>query len=174
MALATPVVARADLITSISGHAVQDPATGVYTYTYTAANLPGSTDTLGGLTVNVDPLADVSGITGPAGWQSFIDPADGLVLWASPDPSTDILPGSFDLFSFLSPLPPVSQDYLAIGFSDIGIDFNTGTTVGPGVPPAPAVAVPEPGSLLVFGAGIAALIGFRWKRSKRFAAGCGL
>ncbi len=159
-----PAVTRAGLITNVSGGAVQDPSRGLYVYSYTVTNLPGSTDTLGGLTVNVDPSADISAIFGPPGWQSSFDMADALVLWVSADPSTDILPSSFGIFSFRSPLPPVPQDYLAIGFSDFGIDFNTGTTVGPGA--SPSTVVPEPGSLLVFGVGLLGVLSYRWKRRK--------
>src|SRR5690242_12948739 len=99
--LSASVAVRADFMTSLSGQAVFDSSQNVYSYIYTVTNLPGSTDTLGGLIVNVSPTADVSDIVGPGGWQSTFDTADALVLWVSPDASTDILPGSFDTFSFL-------------------------------------------------------------------------
>ncbi len=161
--MAAPAAGRADFLTSLSGQAVFDPSQGLYSYTYTVTDLPDSTDTLGGLTVDVDPSADVSDLTGPAGWQSSFDAADALVLWVSPDPSTDIPPGSLGTFSFLSPLPPTSQDYLAIGFSDVGIDFGAGSTVGPG---APASTVPEPPGIGPLSLGVLALAAARIRRPK--------
>jgi hypothetical protein len=84
-----------------------------------------------------------------------------VMEWVSPGPSTDILPGFSGTFSFLSPLPPVSQNYLAIGFSDTGIDFNRGTTVGPG---SAGTAVPEPPTFLLFSSALPGLIWYGWRR----------
>jgi hypothetical protein len=161
-----PVFAKADFLTSLTAQAIQEPS-GQFAYTYSVTNLPNSTDTFGGFTVNVDPLALISGIEGPTGWDSSIDTSNNLVAWTSSSPSTDILPGLSGTFSFFSPLPPISQNFLAIGFSDAGIDFNSGTTIGPG--PLSSNAVPEPTSLTLLALGSLSLLGYGCRRRKAVA-----
>jgi hypothetical protein len=152
LVLIVPPVARADLITSVSGEAVQSPS-GLYTYTYVVNNLSGSTDVFGAFNVNVAPSANLSAITGPADWLSFFDQTDSLVQWVSPGLTSGLLPGSSGTFSFESPLAPVTQNYEAFGFSSAGIDTNFGTTVGPGV-----TTVPEPGGVILFSIGCLLLL----------------
>ena len=152
MGLAAPSAARADFLTSLSGKAVPSSSGDFFTYTYVVTNLSGSTDVFGALNVNVAPSANVSDIMGPTGWLGFFDQTDSLVQWVSPGLTSGLLPGSSGTFSFVSPLAPVSQDYLAFGFSSGGIDTNTGTTVGPGV------AVPEPGSFVLLSVGCLLLL----------------
>jgi hypothetical protein len=165
LGLVIPARAQATFLTSLSGEAVQNPSDGLYTYTYLVTNLSASTDTFGALNVNVSPSAGVLSIAGPDGWLSSFDTADSLVQWFSPGPTSDISPGSSGAFSFVSPLPPVAQDYLAIGFSDVGIDFNPRTTVGPGV----VTTVPEPSTLTLLGVAAAGCLTCGWCRRLRSA-----
>jgi hypothetical protein len=155
----TPAAVQAGFMTSLSEQV--DFSGGLYTYTYTLSNLAASTDTLGAFKVNVDPSAVVSSITAPTNWLSFFDTTNNLVEWVSPDSTTDLQPNSAGVFSFASSLPPVPQDYLAVGFSNIGIDFNTGSTLGPGLS-----TVPEPSSVTLLAIGIAGMAasGSRWRK----------
>jgi hypothetical protein len=159
LAFGTPSALRAGFMTSLSEQA--NLSGGLYTYTYTVSNLAASTDTLGGFKVNVDPSASVSSITAPTNWLSFFDTTNNLVEWVSPGSATDLQPNSVGVFSFVSSLPPVPQDYLAVGFSDIGIDFNTGTTLGPGLS-----TVAEPSSVTLLAIGITAMAGCGSRRRK--------
>jgi hypothetical protein len=151
LAMASPAFVRADFITAVSPQVTSGQGD-EYVYSYMVTNLLASTDAFASLNVNVDTGAGVTDITGPVGWLGFFFPTDGLVQWVSTGPATDILPGSVGLFSFISPLPPTSQNYLAIGVFDGGLEFATGTTPGPGL--APPAAVPAPSGIALLSTGL--------------------
>ena len=128
--------ARADLVTTVTP--IVAPAAGGYSYTYLVTNTPASTVDVGAFYLGVSDDADLSDITMPAGFLTLYTTGFETIEFASTDSSTDITPGSSDVFSFVSPLPPETLSYANQSYDDG--EFNTGTTLGP-------ISVPEPLSL---------------------------
>jgi hypothetical protein len=153
--------ARADFITDVTVSTT--PVSGGLTqYDYTVSDESISTITASFFFVAVDTTANLSAMTAPTGWDISYATGDTVIEFSSPDPSLDIIPGSFGMFSFESPLTPIlSTDAVA------GIDsnFNFVQNVGPILAPAIA-SVPEPTSALLCALGVLGVLGFH-RRLKR-------
>jgi PEP-CTERM motif len=159
--------ARADLVTSLTVTTM--PATGGLTeYDYTLTNLPASTITASFFFVAVDPTANLSFLTAPAGWDISYATGDSAVGFTSPDPSVDIVPGSFGLFSFDSPLLPIQASYEVAG-----IDANSNFVTNNGM--IASASVPEPATVVLLTAGVLGMLGVRrrLKRSRSTPASSG-
>ncbi|QEH35196.1 hypothetical protein OJF2_37430 [Aquisphaera giovannonii] len=137
LAVATP--ARADFLATLDV-ATTPEAGGLTLYQYTLSVDPTSDQPAVLLILNVDAAADLTSISGPTGWEVDYVPGDTGVSWLSPGPDTDLQPGRSAVLSFLSPLGPGDQTYLAFG---LGFASVTGSIAGP----TAAAAVPEPPSL---------------------------
>jgi hypothetical protein len=147
--------ARAGLLANLSVD-VTRASNGVYTYDYTLSVDPSSTLGAGELDLSVSPFANLSSISGPAGWDVFYtagSPGDSAITFSSPDSSTDIAPGSFGLFSMTSLIGPALSSDLARGFDDSNgtVDQISGTIL--------TAAVPEPSALML---GVLALVGLAY------------
>ena len=136
--------ARADLITNV-GVSTTPVSGGLTEYDYTVSDESSSTITASFFFVAVDTTANLSAMTAPSGWDISYATGDPVIEFSSPDPSLDIIPGSFGLFSFDSPLTPVLTTDAVAGI-DPNSNFvqNVGTTLGPVV-----ASVPEPSSTVL-------------------------
>ena len=121
--------ARADLVTSVSV-STKSVVGGLTEYDYTLSNMSSSTVTASSFYVAVDMTADLTFLSAPSGWDMSYATGDMAVGFTSPDPSVDILPGSFGIFSFDSPLPPT-----LVSYEVAGIDGNGNYVVNDGMVP---------------------------------------
>jgi hypothetical protein len=152
---------RGDFITTLTPSVGPGPG-GLTDYQYTLTNQADSTLPAVEFALSVAPGADLTSLTGPAGWVITYNPGDSSVDWSSPSPATDLLPGQSAVFDFSSPLGPVSLDYLIAGLDDTTgtVGTNQGTILSPG-----ASSVPEPSALLLGGIGLLGLLGYEgWSR----------
>jgi hypothetical protein len=163
-----PPAARADLITSLTPE-ITPQAGGRLHYTYMLSNSGSSDIGVVALNLAIPEDADLQSLFGPAGWDILYAPGDTVVSWESPAPSLDIIPGTFGVFGFTSPLAPGADEFSILGFDDstFRLESNTGFVAAP----SDAVPVPEPGSLVLLSAGIVCLLGHQWRRSQDTAAG---
>ena len=160
-ATSRPSAARADLVTNldVSFTALVD---GNVLYNYTLTNEPTSTVAVSSFFLAVGNNADLTSLTGPDGWDLEYDSLDNAVMFTSPAADFDIAVGSVGLFSFVSPLGPVSASYLIRAFADDGsIVETTGFTLTPGA------AVPEPASLAMLAMGALGLSAAAARRRRR-------
>jgi lipopolysaccharide/colanic/teichoic acid biosynthesis glycosyltransferase len=114
-----------------------------FLYQYTVTNQGQSTDLEAfSFLLNVAPDSSLSAISGPPGWDLTYSSGDPVVSWDSPSPVFDLLPGATVQYSFLSPLGPGPQDFIALGSDATATVFGDaqGTVLGPS-------AVPEPSTL---------------------------
>ena len=144
--------ARGGLVTDLSVD-VTRASNGVYTYSYSLTVDSSSTLGAGELDLAVSPFANLSEISAPTGWDVFYtpgSPGDSAISFSSPDPSTDLAPGTFGLFSVASLVGPASASYLVRGFDDSNGTFaqNGGIIT--------TASVPEPSGLVL---GALALLG---------------
>jgi PEP-CTERM motif len=154
---------RAGFITTLTPSITTLPS-GLTNYQYTLTDQAGSTLPAVEFALNVDPGANLTVLTGPAGWIISYTSGDPAVDWSSPSSASDILPGQSAVFSFNSPLGPVQLSYLIVGLDDTSgtFDTNQGSITSPG-----ANAVPEPSTLSLLGTGALSLLGYVWCQHKR-------
>jgi hypothetical protein len=147
--------ARAGLITNVAVSTT--PVSGGLTeYDYTVSDLSSSTITASFFFVAVDTTANLSAMSAPTGWDISYATGDPVIEFSSPDPSLDIIPGSFGLFSFDSPLAPIiTTDAVAGIDSNFNYVQNVGSILGPAV-----ASVPEPSSALLCALGILGVLSF--------------
>jgi hypothetical protein len=125
-----------------------DPSTGLYTYSYTLASWGDSQLPIDEFRI-VLRGATVLDISSPKGWSADISRDGHYLAWCACDPAGIVIPPNFvddgrDLpskyqikpgqtlagFSFRSPYPPSSGEFLANGWEPIqveGVDFPVGT-----------------------------------------------
>jgi len=144
--------ARGGLVTDLSVD-VTHASSGLYTYSYTLVVESSSTLGAGELDLAVSPFANLSAISAPAGWDVFYtpgSPGDSAITFSSPDPSTDLAPGTVGLFSMSSLVGPAPASDIVRGFDDSTgtFDQNSGTIL--------TASVPEPSGLVL---GALALLG---------------
>jgi hypothetical protein len=153
--------ARADLITNV-GVSTTPVSGGLTQYDYTVSDESSSTITASFFFVAVDTTANLSAMTAPSGWDISYATGDTVIEFSSPDPSLDIIPSSFGLFSFESPLTPVMTTDAVAGIdSNFNFVQNVGTTLGPAL-----ASVPEPSSALLCALGMLGALTFQ-RRLKR-------
>jgi PEP-CTERM motif len=150
--------ARAGLVTSLTV-STTPVAGGLTEYDYTLTNLPSSTVTASFFFVAVATTANLTLLTAPSGWDISYATGDVAVGFTSPDPSVDIVPGSFRLFSFDSPLLPILAAYEVAGI-DANSNFvmNNGTIL--------SASVPEPASVVLLTVGVLGVLGVRRRLKK--------
>ena len=142
--LASAAPARATFDTSVTGTAVQQSG-GFFLYTYAVTNLATSTTNVAEFDISVLQSANLAAITTPTGFLSLYTAGDSFIQFSSTDAMFDVKPGVTVSFSFTSFLPPVLGPNLVRGFNaDGSLASNTGRTLAP---------VPEPASVVLFGAG---------------------
>ena len=144
--------ARGGLVTDLSVD-VTHASSGLYTYSYTLAVESSSTLGAGELDLAVSPFANLSAISAPAGWDVFYtpgSPGDSAITFSSPDPSTDLAPGTVGFFSMSSLVGPALASDIVRGFDDSTgtFDQNSGTIL--------TASVPEPSGFVL---GALALLG---------------
>jgi hypothetical protein len=153
--------ARAGLVASVS-EVTTPEAGGMSLYTYTVA--VGQTSTIAvsefdlnltsGSTsgVNTPVGAPLSSIMMPNGFINLYTLGDPTISFFSTSASTDIAPGTSEIFSFISTSnPTMSEPYQLTSF-----DGSGGTVMGFVLGPT---SVPEPSSLVLCGIGALALLG---------------
>jgi hypothetical protein len=159
--------ARAGMIATVSVDIVSE-GSGMALYTYTVAVDPASTSAVSEFDLNITsgtasgintPIgAPLSSITMANGFINLYTLGDPTISFLSTDPSTDIAPGTFGMFSFISTANPVLQPFQLSTFDGSGstvANFVLGPT-----------AVPEPSSVLLLGAGVIGVSG--WFARGRF------
>jgi hypothetical protein len=148
----TPISSRAGFVTTVTPSVTF--AGGLYTYSYNVMNSPTSTVGVSEFDVSVDPGANLGSLTNPSGFLALYTTGDPAVEFLSTDPTFDIAPGASGLFSFTSMFGPTTQADLVRGFdTTMGtVVENAGSTLAP---------VPEASSVVLFGLGLASMIGFR-------------
>jgi hypothetical protein len=105
--------------------------------------------------INTPVGAPLSSITMPTGFINLYTLGDPTVSFFSTSEATDIAPGGFGVFSFISTSDPTMlQPYQLTSFDGSG-GTVTGTVLGP-----PSVAVPEPSSLVLSGLGVLGVMGW--------------
>ena len=144
--------ARGGLVTDLSVD-VTRASNGLYTYAYTLTVESSSTLGAGELDLAVSSFANLSAISAPAGWDVFYtpgSPGDSAISFSSPDPSTDLAPGTVGLYSMSSLVGPALASDIVRGFDDSTgtFDQNSGTIL--------TASVPEPSGLVL---GALALLG---------------
>ncbi len=149
--------ARADLLFSLTPEATTD-SSGLFSYSYELMVHPTSELGVSMFVLGASPNADPTEISGPDEWDAFFSDIDGLFFFSSPDTSFDIMPGMSGTFSFLSTLGPGNAPFTAFGFDDLAGTFGeeSGVTFS---------AVPEPGSWILMGVGLAGFGIFRGRRA---------
>ncbi len=148
--------ARADLITNV-GVSTAPVSGGLTQYDYTVSDESSSTITASFFFVAVDTTANLSAMTAPSGWDISYATGDTVIEFSSPDSSLDIIPGSFGLFSFESPLTAVmTADAVAGVDPNFNYVQNVGMTLGPAL-----ASVPEPSSALLCALGMLGVLSFR-------------
>ena len=100
-------------------------AGGLTLYSYTLTDQPTSTINAEVFILQVSSQANLQTITGPDTWDLAYNPGDSQVIWSSPDPSTDLLPGSSASFTLESSLPPILQDFQLFGADSSGTVFGS-------------------------------------------------
>jgi hypothetical protein len=134
--------ARSDFIISVEAD-VRPTTNGLYLYNYTLTDPADSLFTVAAFSPDLSINANLSAILGPPGWTSVYQAGGSFMAIYSPEPSSDILPGTSGVVSFLSPMAPRSGNYLGVGFNSNGcFDFAQGTTLVPGG--SPLTTLPEP------------------------------
>ena len=153
-------VAAADVLTVDISPTITGPSAGLFSYSYDVTNDNSSSENLFSLAIGES--GPLTSIASPARWVPDTISTPGFIIWTSDDQTTDLTPGSTDVFGFTSFFKPGAQSFLGFG-SDATTGFPTGdldlgSTVGPSVPPS---AVPEPSSLslLAIGFSVIGLIG---------------
>lgn len=146
-----PSLARADFITTLSA-SVTPSGGGTYDYSYNLTNTAQSTIGAYEFALGVDTGANLQSIVAPSGWDETYNPGDTSITWST---FTPLDPGSSAVFAFASLEPPVSGDYVAIGFDPNSFQFytNTGTSLVPGV-----ASVPEPASFVLLASGFGLIV----------------
>jgi hypothetical protein len=161
--------ARAGLITDVAVSTT--PVSGGLTqYDYTVSNESSSTITASFFFVAVDTTANLSAMTAPTGWDISYATGDTVIEFSSPDPSLDIIPASFGMFSFDSPLTPVTTTDAVAGIdSNFNFVQNNGSILGPAI-----ASVPEPSSALLCALGVLGVLSFhrRFKGNRSASAPC--
>ncbi len=158
-----PSPARAGYLVDISATVTPQPGA-LDLYQYTIANETGSSLPTVEFTLTIDPSANLTSVTGASGWLITYSAGDNVVDWSSPSSSTDLQPGNSAIFSFLSPLGPVQQDYQIVGLTTnpFAIDTKQGQSASPGI-----ASVPEPGSLVLVGIGALGVLTILARRNGR-------
>jgi hypothetical protein len=133
-------------------------------YQYTITTDAGSSLPTVEFTLTVDPTADLTSIAGASGWVITYSTGDNFVDWSSLSPSTDLQPGDKAIFSFLSSLGPIQQEYQIVGLIDDPFQFDTsqGQIAAPGLN-----AVPEPTSWVLATTGALCLLVIQAKKRKK-------
>ena len=141
--------AKSDLIVDISVSVTPQPG-GLNLYQYTITDEAASSLPTVEFTLAVDPTANLTSIMGPNDWVLTYSTGDSLVDWSSLSSSTDLQPGNSAIFSFVSPLGSIEQDYQILGLTvdPFQIGASQGQIAAPGIS-----SVPEPGSLILLGIG---------------------
>jgi len=151
-------LASATLISNIVATVTPGPA--AYTYGYDVYNDATSDENIWVFTVYPGNV-EVFDIAAPTGWTFVFTDFLTFVKWPSGDPTYDIVPGGHqDGFGFKSYAPPGIVAYDVEGSDAFGFPTGTtyeSTTIGP---------IPEPGTFLLLGVGLAGLAGYIRFRKK--------
>ena len=135
---------------------VSGPIAGAFDYSYNVTNDPSSSENLFAFVLSTDGMLTL--VTSPIGWTADTVSSPGFITWTSGDQTTDLPPSSSDVFGFSGSLAPGEQLFLGLASDPIsGIptgDFDSGLTMGPS---SAAALSPEPSSLAMMLAGLAAL-----------------
>jgi hypothetical protein len=152
--------ARAGMIATVSVDIVSE-GSGMALYTYTVAVDPASTSAVSEFDLNITsgttsgintPVgAPLSSITMANGFINLYTLGDPTISFLSTDPSTDIAPGTSEMFSFISTANPVLQPFLLSTFDGSGSTVAA-FVLGP-------TTVPEPSSVFLLGVGAIGLSG---------------
>jgi hypothetical protein len=144
--------AQAGLVADLSVD-VTHASSGLYTYSYTLTVESSSTLGAGELDLAVSPIANLSAISAPAGWDvSYTpgSPGDSAITFSSPDSSTDLAPGTSGMFSMESLVGPALASDVVRGFDDSTGTFDQVKGM------IQTASVPEPSGLVL---GVLALLG---------------
>jgi hypothetical protein len=154
LALVNPRPSPAGFVTNLSADA-QDLGAGLYSYTYTLTDLPGSTISAYVFALAVDANADLQSLTAPSGWEVLYTPGSSTVEWDTA--FLPLGPGDSANFSFTSALAPGINSYQATGFDPDAFQFyfNNGMTISPS-----PLSVPEPISWVMFATGLGFVVVF--------------
>jgi hypothetical protein len=162
------VPARAGMIASVSVD-ITPEAGGMSLYAYTVSVSSQSTSAVSEFDLNITsgtasgintPVgAPLSSITMANGFINLYTTGDPTISFLSTDPSTDIMPGTSGMFSFVSTSNPVLQPFLLSTFDGSG-NTVAGSVLAP-------TFVPEPSSLALSSLGAMGLIGWLAHRRVR-------
>jgi PEP-CTERM motif len=165
--------ARADLVASVSVDIMPEGG-GMSLYSYAITVDPTSTlavsefdlNLTSGTTsgINTPVGAPLSSIMMPTGFINLYTLGDPTISFFSTSEATDIAPGGFGIFSFISTSNPTTlQPYQLTSFDGSG-GTVTGSILGP-------TSAPEPSSLVLFGLGAMGLMGWLARvRSRKHGA----
>jgi hypothetical protein len=156
---------RAGPVTDLAVNVTPKPG-GLFEYDYALAVEQSSTLGAAQLFLAVSPIADLSAVSAPSGWDISYTPGDPDISFLSSDPSFDIAVGSFGLFSLTSAVGPAPGDFLVRGLDD-----HTGTFAeNRGTLDVPLATVAEPPGLtlgVLASGGVAACSLARRRESRR-------